>query len=84
MKIFNDHHLSIEKCIYELAEFQKLLLSKEELKEREDILPFLRKNLHFASFIGTCFPNIGSDLDVVVKAQCRNVESRNKTLHLKT
>jgi hypothetical protein len=60
MKIFNDHHLSIEKCIYELAEFQKLLLSKEELKEREDILPFLRKNLHFASFIGTCFPNIGN------------------------
>jgi hypothetical protein len=48
MKIFNDHVLSIEKCIHELDEFEKLLLSKEELKEREDILPFFQINLHLA------------------------------------
>lgn len=60
MKIFNDHVLSIEKCIHELDEFEKLLLSKEELKEREDILPFFQSNLHLASFIGTYIPDIGN------------------------
>jgi hypothetical protein len=60
MKDFNDHVLSIEKCIHELDEFENFLLSKEELKEREDILPFFQSNLHLASFIGTCIPTIGN------------------------
>lgn len=60
MKDFIHHALSIQKCVKELAEFEVLLASKAELKERDEILPFFKKNLNLAAFLGTYIPDIAN------------------------
>lgn len=60
MKTFIHHSLSIKDCVNELAEFEALLASKAELKEREEILPFFRKSLNLAAFLGTYIPDIAN------------------------
>lgn len=58
MKDFIHHALSTEECLRELAQFETLLTSKGELKERVDVLPFFRKNLNLAAFIGSYVPDL--------------------------
>lgn len=60
MKDFIHHALSIQECVKELAEFEALLASKIELKERDEILPFFKKNLNLAAFLGTYIPDIAN------------------------
>lgn len=60
MKEFYHHALSIEECKKELIELETLLASKPILKEREEILPFFKKNIHIASFLGTYIPDIAN------------------------
>ncbi|NHB09266.1 Shedu immune nuclease family protein [Burkholderia cepacia] len=60
MKEFIHHSLSIKECINELEKFEDLLKSKSEIKERDEILPFFKKNLHLAAFLGTYVPDIAN------------------------
>lgn len=60
MKDFIHHSLSIQECVKELKEFEDLLASKAELKERDEILPFFKKNRHLAAFLGTYIPDIAN------------------------
>lgn len=52
MNPLNPFSFDVTTCISELNEFEKLL-EQEELREREDILPFFRKNLHLSAFIAS-------------------------------
>ena len=60
MKEFIRHSISIEESIYELQCFEALLASKPELKEREDILPFFKKNLNLTALLGTYIHDIAN------------------------
>jgi len=60
MKTFASHSFSIEECRAELDAFDNLLASKTELSERDDILPFFRKNTQLASFISSYVPDIAN------------------------
>lgn len=52
MKNFINHSFSLSECEKELVKYDKLLKRKKPLKEREDILPFFRKNKNLAILIG--------------------------------
>ena len=52
MNPLNSFNFDVTTCISELNEFEKLL-GQEELREREDILPFFRKNLHLSAFVAS-------------------------------
>ncbi len=43
----------------EMTAFQKLLVSKDQLSERDEILPFFKKCRQLSAFIGTFTPYIG-------------------------
>jgi len=58
MKHFETLAFSAEQCRKELAELQSLLAARSELKEAQDILPFLRARQHLAAFIGSRNPDI--------------------------
>jgi hypothetical protein len=58
MKTLDRFTLSLAECKKELAEFKKLLDGKASLSERDDILPFFKKNRHLASLIGSYNPKI--------------------------
>jgi hypothetical protein len=60
MKTFASHSFSIDECRAELDAFDSLLNSKIELNERDDILPFFRKNTQLASFISSYVPDIAN------------------------
>jgi hypothetical protein len=60
MKEFIHLALSTQECVRELANFEALLASKDELKERDEILPFFRQNLNLAAFLGTYIPDIAN------------------------
>ncbi|TGK27867.1 DUF4263 domain-containing protein [Leptospira yasudae] len=60
MKEFLKHDLSIKECVRELHAFENLLNTKGSLKERTDILPFFRKHLNVAAFIGTYINDISN------------------------
>src|SRR5262249_26127632 len=47
------------KCQRELNAFGKLLISRKNLSERDDLLPFFKKRKQLSAFIGTFTPNIG-------------------------
>jgi Domain of unknown function (DUF4263) len=47
------------QCRREIAAFQKLLQSKAQLEEREDIQKFFKKRKQLSAFIGTYATNIG-------------------------
>lgn len=58
MKPLEKFAFSPKSCLDELELLQKLLDSKEELKEREDILPFFKLNTNIAAWIATYSPSI--------------------------
>ena len=58
MKGLDSFNLDIKKCLFELEEFEKLLLNNKELKESKDILPFFKQRLHLSAFIGFYVPQI--------------------------
>lgn len=45
-------------CQTSLNEFERLLASRAELSEREDILPFFRAHPHLAALLGSYHPNL--------------------------
>jgi hypothetical protein len=47
------------QCRRELDQFAALLAAKQELSERDDLLPLFRSSPQLAAFIGTSFPNLG-------------------------
>ena len=59
MKDFVDVVYDPAKVQRELTAFGKLLKSRENLSERQDILPFFKKRRRLSAFIGTYTPNIG-------------------------
>lgn len=87
MKHFDEHSLRIEECRNELRAFADLLAAKDELSERDDILPFFKSNRHLASFIGTYVPAIANpdlvavEYDLFGDFTCDLAigDSRNKT-----
>lgn len=50
--------LSIKDCFDELDDFDQLLASKAELKEREDVLPFFNTHRNIAAYVGSYAPTI--------------------------
>jgi hypothetical protein len=58
MKSLEPFKFDYQKGIQELEEFDKLLSSRDELGERDDILPFFRKRRHLSAFLGALNPNI--------------------------
>src|SRR5688572_22856688 len=48
----------------ELKEFEKLLQSKADLSERDDILPFFGERKHLTAYIGTLYLNIAVATEV--------------------
>lgn len=60
MKAFASHSFSFAECAAQLDSFDNLLRSKTDLSEREDILPFFKKNMQLASFISTYVPDIAN------------------------
>lgn len=60
MKNFINYSLSIKDCARELADFEALLTSKSELKEREEILPFFKSHLHLAALLSTYIPDLAN------------------------
>lgn len=61
MKEFIDHTLDFKAYENELLEFKKLLDSKAELSERDDILPFFKKCPNLSTQIATIIPNMVSN-----------------------
>ncbi len=59
MKAFADVVFHPAQCQRELSAFGKLLASRANLSERNDLLPFFKKRKQLASFLGTFTPNIG-------------------------
>lgn len=57
MRGFESFHFSIESCKIEIQKF-KVLLQKDELRERDDILPFFKENKHLSAFLGVYHPEI--------------------------
>jgi Domain of unknown function (DUF4263) len=47
-----------EKCRKELEAFRKLLGGTGTLKEKAEILPFFKANVHLSAFIGSCDSDI--------------------------
>lgn len=58
MKAFEPFTFDYDLSIKELKEFEELLLSKNELSEKDVILPFFRKRKQLTALIGTLHPNI--------------------------
>jgi len=58
MKGLDSFNLDIKKCLFELEEFETLLLNNKELRESKDILPFFKQRLHLSAFIGFYVPQI--------------------------
>ena len=56
MKHFQTVSFNPKLCRNQLEEFRKLLCRTKPLREREDILPFFRKNLQLAALIGSLNP----------------------------
>jgi hypothetical protein len=60
MKTFASHSFAFDECAAQLDAFDDLLRSKADLGERDDILPFFKKNTQLASFISTYVPDIAN------------------------
>jgi hypothetical protein len=58
MKDFIAHTFDFTRCKKELSEFKTLLDAKNELSEKNDILPFFKKRYHLSAFIGSYFSGI--------------------------
>ncbi len=58
MRPLEPFQLEISECLKELDALDKLLSSKKELMESEDILPFFKKHKNIAAYIGSYAPGI--------------------------
>ncbi len=58
MKNFEALQINLSSCIEELNDLKTLLDSKQELSEKDDILPFFKQRKHLSAFIGSFNPNI--------------------------
>lgn len=58
MKAFTSFSFDVVTCQSELNDLKELLQSKEELAEKQDILPFFRKRQHLSAFIASGFPSM--------------------------
>jgi Domain of unknown function (DUF4263) len=58
MKSLDKFTLSLPKCKKELVEFKQLLDGMRSLSERDDILPYFKKNKHLAALVGSYNPRI--------------------------
>jgi len=58
MKNLNNISFSLDKCLDELNEFKLLLSSKDELKERDEILPFFNRSKNISAFIAAEVPKM--------------------------
>lgn len=59
MKQFDVLDFDPAQCRTELDAFQNLLGSKQELSERDDLLPLFQNSRQLSAFIGSQFPDIG-------------------------
>lgn len=60
MKEFEKFTFSSSQCRNELDQLRNLLDSKDQLKERQDILPFFQERQHLCAFIGSYFPYLAN------------------------
>lgn len=60
MKTFEQVHFCAKTCDKELAAFKRLLDAKQELSEKDDILPFFKKHTNLAVLIGSMHPLIAN------------------------
>lgn len=58
MKVFETLVFDPAQCHKEVTELRKWLARHVELKEREQVLPFLRRRNHLAAFIASYNPNV--------------------------
>ena len=58
MKDFLPFSFDVSTCLSELSDFKALLVTKQELSERKDVLPFFRENRHLSAFIASNFPSM--------------------------
>lgn len=58
MKTFEPFTFDYSLSVKELNEFQEFLKSKNELSEKDEILPFFRKRKQLTALMGTLNPNI--------------------------
>jgi hypothetical protein len=58
MTKIDSFNLDISQCFAELKEFEDLLLTKDELSESKDILPFFRSRLNLSAFIAYYAPSM--------------------------
>jgi hypothetical protein len=85
MKSLDKFSLSLVKCKKELVEFKKLLDGRASLSERDDILPFFKKNKHLAALVGAynprinSFDRIASEFDLFGDYSCDLVVGDSKT-----
>lgn len=59
MSELTDLDFNMNSCEKELNEFSIFLKESDNLKERDDILPFFKKHKHLSSFIGTYNAEMG-------------------------
>jgi len=58
MKSFEAFSFSHTAAVAELADFKAMLAAKDELSEKDDILPFFRQRRHLSSLIGALSPHV--------------------------
>lgn len=58
MKLFESLAFNAKVCEAELESFRNLLATKDELSERDDILPFFRKSPNLSGLIGLGWPRM--------------------------
>ena len=64
MKTFSSITFDRAECSKELVEYKSLLESKQELAERNDILPFFNKYRNLSALIGRYFPELLEPTDL--------------------
>jgi hypothetical protein len=58
MKSFEPISFDRSACKPQLSRFRKLLKSRTDLSEKEDLLPFFKNNKHLAAFMAGRFPDL--------------------------
>jgi hypothetical protein len=76
MKEFMDISFDPARCRRELKAFQRLLQSKEDLGERDDIQPFFRRRHQLSAFIGTFAPDIGPATRLAMSSRSSEISRR--------
>ena len=58
MKTFEPFQFDYQVSLRELEDFERLLSTKDELSERDDILPFFKQRKNLSALVGALNPNI--------------------------